>query len=102
VNLHTHSDNPEDWITPNDVMQAFPNVSFAIHYSRSNNKAKNGKTARPKFHVLFPIDYETDATKYKEIKQKVNLIFPSSVSTATMRAQTFPIALILLFLYKAR
>lgn len=84
-----HSDNPEDWITPNDVMQAFPNVSFAIHYSRSNNKAKNGKAARPKFHVLFPIDYETDATKYKEIKQKVNLIFPYFDSNALDAARFF-------------
>ena len=84
-----HSDNTEDWITPNDVMQAFPNVSFAIHYSRSNNKAKNGKTARPKFHVLFPIDYETDATKYKEIKQKVNLIFPYFDSNALDAARFF-------------
>ena len=84
-----HSDNPEDWITPNDVMQAFPNVSFAIHYSRSNNKAKNGKTARPKFHVLFPINYETNATKYKEIKQKVNLIFPYFDSNALDAARFF-------------
>lgn len=84
-----HSDNPEDWITPNDVMQAFSNVSFAIHYSRSNNKAKNGKAARPKFHVLFPIDYETDATKYKEIKQKVNLIFPYFDSNALDAARFF-------------
>ena len=84
-----HSDNPEDWVTPNDVIQAFPNVSFAIHYSRSNNKAKNGKTARPKFHVLFPIDYETDATKYKEIKQKVNSIFPYFDSNALDAARFF-------------
>ena len=65
-----HSDNPEEWITPNRVKEAFPNVAFAIHYSRSNNKSKNGKPARPKFHVLFPIDYETDSTKYKEIKME--------------------------------
>lgn len=84
-----HSDNPEDWVTPNDVIQAFPNVSFAIHYSRSNNKAKNGKTARPKFHVLFPIDYETNATKYKEIKQKVNSIFPYFDSNALDAARFF-------------
>ena len=71
-----HSDNPEDWITPAIIREAFPDVSFAIHYSRSNNKEKNGKSARPKFHVLFPIDYETDATKYKDIKLRVNSIFP--------------------------
>ena len=69
-----HSDNPEDWITPAIIREAFPDVSFAIHYSRSNNKEKNGKSARPKFHVLFPIDYETDVTKYKDIKLRVNSI----------------------------
>ena len=84
-----HSDNQEDWITPNDVMQAFPGVAFAIHYSRSNNKAKNGKAARPKFHVLFPIDYETNAAKYKEIKQKVNSIFPYFDSNALDAARFF-------------
>lgn len=27
-----HSENPDDWVTPDDIMQAFPGVSFAIHY----------------------------------------------------------------------
>ena len=51
-----HSENPNDWVTPDDIMQAFPDVSFAIHYSRYHNREKNGKAARPKFHVLFPIE----------------------------------------------
>lgn len=38
-----HSENPDDWITPDDIMQAFPGVSFAIHYSRYNNREKMGK-----------------------------------------------------------
>lgn len=84
-----HSDNPEDWITPSLVKEAFPNVSFAIHYSRSNNKAKNGKLARPKFHVLFPIDYETDAARYKEIKMRVNSIFPYFDTNALDAARFF-------------
>ena len=46
-----HSENPDDWVTPEDVMQAFPGVTFAVHFSRFNNKEKNGKPARPKFHV---------------------------------------------------
>ena len=84
-----HSEIPEEWITPYDVMQAFPDVSFAIHYSRSNNKAKNGKLARPKFHVLFPINYETDSTKYKEIKMKVNSLFPYFDTNALDAARFF-------------
>ena len=84
-----HSDNPEDWITPSIIREAFPDVSFAIHYSRSNNKEKNGKSARPKFHVLFPIDYETDATKYKDIKLRVNSIFPYFDTNALDAARFF-------------
>ena len=71
-----HSENPADWITPKDVMQAFPGVTFAVHFSRFNNKVKNGKPARPKFHVLFPINYVTDSTLYRNMKKLVNSIFP--------------------------
>ena len=37
-----HSEDSDDWITPDDIMQAFPGVSFAIHFSRYNNREKNG------------------------------------------------------------
>ena len=84
-----HSDNPDEWITPNEIKEAFPDVSFAIHYSRSNNKEKNGKSARPKFHVLFPIDYESDASKYKEIKQKVSSLYPYFDTNALDSARFF-------------
>ncbi|MFQ8704185.1 MAG: hypothetical protein ACLR9I_10505, partial [Eisenbergiella sp.] len=29
-----HSEDPNDWIKPSDVLDAFPGVSLAIHYSR--------------------------------------------------------------------
>ena len=51
-----HSENPADWVTPADVQAAFPGITFAVHYSRFNMREKNGKPARPKFHVLFPIE----------------------------------------------
>ena len=71
-----HSENPADWMTPDDVMQAFPGVTFAIHFSRFHNREKNGKAARPKFHVLFPIEHCTDAALYSDMKKLVNSIFP--------------------------
>ena len=71
-----HSENPEDWITPEDVLQQFPGVTFAVHFSRFNMREKNGKAARPKFHVLFPIDYVTDPALYSDMKKLVNSIFP--------------------------
>lgn len=71
-----HSENPEDWVTPEDVKLAFPGITFAVHYSRSHMREKNGKAPRPKFHVLFPIEYMTDAAAYSEMKKLVNAIFP--------------------------
>ena len=50
-----HSENPEDWITPNDVARAFPNVTFFVHYSRHHNRVKDGKPARPRFHINWDI-----------------------------------------------
>ena len=84
-----HSENPNDWVTPDDIMQAFPGVSFAIHYSRYNNREKNGKAARPKFHVLFPIEYVSDSSLYSDMKKLVNSIFPYFDTQALDAARFF-------------
>lgn len=84
-----HSENPDDWVTPDDIMQAFPGVSFAIHYSRYNNREKNGKAARPKFHVLFPIEYVSDASLYSDMKKLINSIFPYFDTQALDAARFF-------------
>ena len=70
-------------------MEAFPGVTFAIHYSRFNMREKNGKPARPKFHVLFPIDYVTDAALYSDMKKLVNSIFPYFDTKALDAARFF-------------
>ena len=84
-----HSENPADWMTPEDVMQAFPGVTFAIHYSRFHNHEKNGKAARPKFHVLFPIEHCTDASLYSDMKKLINSIFPYFDTQALDAARFF-------------
>ncbi len=84
-----HSENPEDWVTPDDVADAFPGVSFAVHYSRFNNKVKKGKSARPKFHVLFPIDYVNDSAAYSEMKKQVNSLYPYFDTQALDAARFF-------------
>ena len=71
-----HSEDPEDWKYPSDIADAFPGVAFAVHYSRNHMKVKNGKPARPKFHVFFAIDPVTDAEQYASLKKLVNTIFP--------------------------
>ena len=73
---NSHSDNYADWVTPNDIEKTFPDVSFAVHYSRNHMKEKDGKLPRPKFHVFFPIDIITNAEIYKTTKEQVAEIFP--------------------------
>ncbi len=84
-----HSENPADWVEPDDVMQAFPGVTFAVHYSRFHNREKNGKPARPKFHVLFPIEFCADASLYSDMKKLVNAIFPYFDTQALDAARFF-------------
>lgn len=50
-----HSEDSAAWKTPEDVQKAFPNVAFAVSFSRNHMKEKNGKAARPKFHCYFPV-----------------------------------------------
>ena len=56
-----HTEDESKFVTIEDVKEAFPNVKFYVHYSRNHMKEKNGKKARPKFHILFEIDKTTDS-----------------------------------------
>lgn len=71
-----HSENSADWKTPDDIADAFPGVEFAVHYSRNHMKVKNGRAARPKFHVFFAIDPVADGEEYAGLKKLLNSIFP--------------------------
>lgn len=71
-----HSENPADWKTPVDIAELFPGVEFAVHYSRNHLKIKNGKPARPKFHIFFAIDPVTDAEEYTDLKKQLYALFP--------------------------
>ena len=83
-----HPENPEDWVTPEHVRRTFPEVTFAIHFSRNSMKEKRGKAPRPKFHVLFLIEEMTDPTEYSDLKKRVNSIFPY-FDTKTLDAARF-------------
>ncbi len=68
---NSHTENPEDWITPLDVALAFPDVCFAVAYSRNHMKPKDGTAARPRFHVYFPIPAISDAQEYALLKKQI-------------------------------
>lgn len=58
-----------EWKTPADVRAAFPDVPFYVVYSRNHMKEKNGKTARPKFHVYFIINDMTSEKRLAKLKR---------------------------------
>ena len=56
-----HSDNPADWVYPEDLEEKIgKDVAYAVVPSRNNMKPKDGRSARPRFHVYFPHDPVTD------------------------------------------
>ncbi|WP_108775603.1 phage/plasmid primase, P4 family [Lactimicrobium massiliense] len=65
------SDNPEDWISPEMLADELEDVAYAITFSRHHMKEKNGRAARPKFHVYFPIQTIYDPDAYKALKEKI-------------------------------
>ena len=84
-----HSDDPAKWKTPEDVAAAFPGVAFMVAYSRNHLKEKNGKAARPRFHVYFPIQTVTDANQYVAMKEQLLLKFPEFDANAKDAARFF-------------
>ena len=83
-----HSEDPKDWITPEDLRAAFPDVTLGIHYSRHHMKEKKGKAPRPKFHAFFEIRDTADPDVYRDMKCKVAESFPY-VDTNAMDAARF-------------
>ena len=84
-----HSEDPAAWITPQVLTDSLLDVAFAVHYSRSNGKVKNGKAARPKFHVFFPIPEQTDPAAYSDMKKRLQAEFPFFDSNALDAARFF-------------
>lgn len=66
-----HSDDEKDWVTPFDVALAFPGVCFFASYSRNHMKVKGNKSARPRFHIYFPIEEIKDAGEYSSYKEQI-------------------------------
>lgn len=71
-----HSDNPEEWITPQFLADNLCDVAFAVTYSRHHMLAKGNQSARPRFHVFFPTIPCNDANSHKAIKQKIHKELP--------------------------
>lgn len=71
-----HSDDPAKWITPDRLDELLPDVPYILVFSRNHMKAKNGVSARPRFHVYFQIHLIHDADSYAALKRKIHAAFP--------------------------
>ena len=70
------SEDPATWVIPEALADEFENVPYAITFSRHHMKEKNGKPARPKFHVYFQISPITDPDKYAKLKEEIQKVYP--------------------------
>ena len=63
-----HSEEPAEWLTAEKITSIFEDVDFALTTSRHHLIPKEGKMARPKYHIYFPIAECTDADVYGAMK----------------------------------
>ncbi|MEW6903244.1 phage/plasmid primase, P4 family [Trueperella pyogenes] len=66
-----HSDNPGEWVTPEDLAALIPGVTVATATSRNHMLPKGVLSARPRFHVYLPIAPCSDAEKYAGLKKQL-------------------------------
>ncbi len=65
------SENPDDWISPENIADMLPDVSFVIVPSRHNMMTKGKSSARPRFHVYFPHDPVTNREECAALKKAI-------------------------------
>lgn len=70
-----HSDDPSKWVDENKIEELFALISYALVFSRNHMKQKGQKSARPRFHIYFPISHETNQKKYSELKKAIHKAF---------------------------
>ena len=66
-----HSNNPSEWITMESFSEYFEGVEYYLVASRNYLKVKGNQSARPRFHVYFPIEPVEDAQEYKILKEAI-------------------------------
>ena len=64
-----HSEEPAEWITAEKLEEIFPDMEYMLASSRHHLLPKEGKSARPRYHIYFPISEITDAEMYGNLKK---------------------------------
>lgn len=84
-----HTEKPEEWLTADKLTEIFEDMQFVLIPSRNHMKEKNGKAARPKYHVLFPVADYTDPTLYAAVKSAIQKKYPFFDDNAVDAARFF-------------
>lgn len=71
-----HSEDATEWITADKLDELMPDISYALAPSRHHLTDKEGKSARPRFHVYFEIAEMTDADRYTALKRAIQKAYP--------------------------
>lgn len=87
---NNHSDNEEDWFTAEDIFNKYPGVKLIITTSRHHMKWKDGKSPRPRYHIVFYVGHIlSTVTKYTALIQKIQADFPIYDTNAMDGARFF-------------
>ena len=65
------TDNPDEWITEENIKEIFIDYDFALVTSRNHMLSKGAMIARPKFHIYFPINETNDMEAYVAMKEEL-------------------------------
>lgn len=82
---NTDSDNPGDWITPEDVRNAFPDVPFYVSYSRNHLKQKGNRLPDQNFISIFQTSHSPTEWNIKSIRNPFADILLLLTRTPKMR-----------------
>lgn len=92
---NSHSDKPEEWLTPEKLAKRLPDVEFISVGSKNNMRDKKEndstvKTARPRFHAYFVLSEPVNEAKsIRELKEKLLVLVPEFDAAAKDTARYF-------------
>ena len=84
-----HSERPEDWETPENLSEKLQDVDHVIIPSRNHMRDKGKKSARPRMHILFPVQEYTDVDMYTAVKKAIQQKYPFFDDNAVDAARFF-------------
>ncbi len=71
-----HSENPDEWIKPEDLAAEYEGIKFAIAFSRNHMRQKGQYGPRPRYHICFWIEPVTDYEQYGDMKAALYAMYP--------------------------